>query len=146
MEGKEKKPRVKRGQGCVYRPRGSRNFWYKFSANGRVIQKSADTESRREALDALKAEILKQASGEAVVNEKITVDALYELLTADYRINGKCVWWSELNWKKHLQPFFGGMLAKNLGTDTLSRAEKASNGSINREVSLLQRAFMLDEN
>lgn len=122
METEKKPKRGKRGQGCVYRPKGSRNYWIKFSANGRVIQKSADTESRREALDALKAEILKHASGEAVANEKITVGALYELLTADYRINAKCVWWSELNWKKHLEPFFGGMLAKNVGTDTHSRA------------------------
>jgi integrase len=41
------------------------------------------------------------------------------------------------------------MLAKNVGTDSLSRyiesrlEEKAANGTINRELSLLQRAFML---
>src|ERR1700676_403260 len=41
------------------------------------------------------------------------------------------------------------MLAEKVGTDTLNRyiesrrGEKASNGSINRELSLLQRSFML---
>ena len=149
MESTEKKPRGKRGQGCVYRPNGSRNFWYKFSANGRVIQKSADTESRREALDALKAELLKHASGEAVTDDKITVNQLYDMLLADYRINGKTLSWAEQTGNKHLKPFFGGMLAKNVGTDTLSRyiesrrGKNAANGTINRELSLLQRAFML---
>ena len=148
-EQEKKKPRGKRGQGCVYQPKGSRNWWYKFSINGQTIQESAETESRREALDKLKDAILKHASGDAVQDRKVTVDQLYDALLADYRINGKCLWWAELNWNKHLKPFFGGMKAKNVGTDTLNRyiearrEEKASNGSINREVSLLQRAFML---
>lgn len=149
IETSEKKPRGKRGQGCVYQPKGSRNWWVKFSANGRVIQKSAETESRREALDKLKAEILKYANGDAVDSGRLTVDDLYAVLLTDYKLNGKCESWCELNWRVHLKPFFGGMLAKNVGTDTLSRyiearrAEKAANASINREVSLLQRAFML---
>jgi len=149
METSEKKTRGKRGQGCIYQPKGSRNWWIKFSVNGRVIQQTAETESRREALDKLKTEILKHASGEAVDDKRVTVAQLYDALLADYRINQKSLWWAELNWNKHLKPFFGGMLARNVGTDTLSRyiearrGEKAANGSINREVSLLQRAFML---
>ena len=149
MESTEKKPRGKRGQGTVYQPKNSRNYWIKFSANGRVIQKSAETESRREALDFLKAEILKHASGEAVDNGKVTVDSLYDVLLADYRVNQKTVEWAERCWNVHLKSFFGGMLARTVGTDTLSRyiearrAEKAANGTINRELSLLQRSFML---
>lgn len=149
MESTEKKARGKRGQGSVYQPKNSRNYWIKFSANGRVIQKSAETELRRDALDFLSAEKLKHASGEAVTNEKVTVDSLYDVLLADYRINQKTVEWAERCWNVHLKAFFGGMLAKNVGTDTLSRyiesrrAEKAANGTINRELSLLQRAFML---
>src|SRR5260370_9178703 len=141
--------RGKRGQGSIYLPKNSRNWWIKFSINGRVIQKSAETESRREALDVLKAEILKHASGEAGDSGKVTVEQLYDVLLADYRINGKSLWWAELNWNKHLKPFVGGMQAEVVGTDTLSRyiesrrAEKGANGSINRELSLLQRAFML---
>ena len=80
----QKKPRGKRGQGCVYLPKGSRNWWYKFSINGRTVQQSAETESRREALDKLKDAILKHASGEAVPDGKVTVDHLYDALLADY--------------------------------------------------------------
>jgi integrase len=149
VESTEKKPRGKRGQGSVYLPSNSRNWWIKFSVAGRVIQQSANTESRREALDTLKAEILKYANGDAVDSGRVTVDDLYAVLLTDYRLNGKCLSWAELNWNKHLKPFFGGMQAKQVGTDTLARyiearrAEKAANGSINRELSLLQRAFML---
>ena len=145
----EKRPRGKRGQGCVYQQTGSRNLWIKFSVNGRVYRMSANTEKVREAENFLKNEILKHASGDAIDNAKVRVDDLYDVLLADYRINGKCLSWAELNWNKHLKPFFGGILAKNVSTDSLSRyiearrAEKAANGSINRELSLLQRAFML---
>ena len=57
----EKKPRGKRGQGSVYLPNNSRNWWIKFSVAGRVIQQSANTEKKREAEDFLKMEILKYA-------------------------------------------------------------------------------------
>ena len=149
MESTEKKPRGKRGQGSVYLPSNSRNWWIKFSVSGRVIQQSANTESRREALDKLKTEILKYANGDAVDAGRISVNDLFAVLLTDYKINGKCWDWAETNWRKHLEPFFGGMQAKNVGTDTLARyiesrrVEKAANGSINRELSLLQRAFML---
>src|SRR5579871_279224 len=149
MESTQAKPRGKRGQGTVYLPKNSRNYWYKFSSNGRVVQKSAETESRREALNKLKAEILRHANGDAVADDRVTVDNLYETLLSDYRINGKAIEWAERVWNIHLKQFFGGLQAKSVGTDMLSRyietrrSEKAANGTINRELSLLQRAFML---
>jgi hypothetical protein len=48
METKPK--RGKRGQGSVYRPKNSRFWRVKFSVHGRVINESAETESKREAL------------------------------------------------------------------------------------------------
>jgi integrase len=102
-------------------------------------------------LDFLKAEILKHANGDAVSPGRVIVDDLYSVLLADYRINQKTEEWAERCWRVHLKPFFVGMQAKSVGTETLSRyiesrrAEKppAANGTINRELSLLQRAFML---
>jgi len=149
MESTEKKPRGKRGQGCVYEVAGSRNLWVKFSVAGKVYRMSANTEKVREAENFLKNEILKHANGDAVDNGRVTADDLYSVLLADYRINGKCESWCELNWRVHLKPIFGGVLAKNVGTESLNRyiearrKEGAANGSINRELSLLQRAFML---
>src|SRR5437588_7237953 len=103
MENAEKKPRGKRGQGTVYQPQSSRNWWVKFSSNGRVIQKSAETESRREALDFLKAEILKHANGDAVSPGRVIVDDLDSVLLADYRINQEAEEWAERCWRVHLK-------------------------------------------
>jgi len=61
----------------------------------------------------------------------------------------RAIEWAESVWDVHLKGFFGGMAAKSVGTNTLSwyieirRGEKASNATINRELSLLQRSFML---
>ena len=130
-------------------PRNSRFWWIKFSVAGRVIQQSTNTEKKREAEDFLKNEILKYTNGDAVPDGKITVDSLYDVLLTDYRINGKGIEWAESVWNVHLKSFFGGMAAKQVGTNTLSRyielrrGEQAANATINRELSLLQRAFML---
>jgi hypothetical protein len=121
MESTEKKPRGKRGQGCVYEVAGSRNLWVKFSVNGKVYRFSAETEKQREAEAFLRDKILEFKNGDAIDTRKITTDDLYAVLLADYRINGKTVEWAERCWNVHLKDFFGGMLAKNVGTDALNR-------------------------
>ncbi len=148
MESTEKKPRGKRGQGCIYL-RG-RTYWVKFSANGVAYQEPADTESKKEATDFLKARILAHANGDVVLDAKrVTVASLYEALIAEYKNQRQDAEWAEGRWTTHLESFFGGMRAADVGTDTLNRyielrrEEKAANGTINRELSLLQRAFML---
>src|SRR6267143_2791484 len=150
METTEKKPRGKRGQGCLYRVKNSRNWYVKFFVDGQKYQETANTDSKREATDYLKARILACSNGDAAPNSnRVTAKELYDALLADYKINGKSHWWAALNWTKHLEPFFGAMLAKNVGSNTLDRykesrrEEKAANGTINRELSLLQRSFML---
>ena len=81
----KKKQRGKRGQGCVYRPKGTRNYWIKFSVSGRVIQQSAETESRRDALDVLKGEILKHSSGQAPDSRQTTVSELSEAMMQTWK-------------------------------------------------------------
>src|SRR6266480_7563161 len=146
----EKKTRGKRGQGCVYLPKNSRNYWIKFSVDGIVYQETANTESKRDATDVLSKRKMECVNGDDVPDSKrVTVKELYDALLENYEINKKSLWWAKLNWTKHLEPFFGHMLAKRVGTDTLNRyiksrlEEKSANGSINRELSLLQRSFML---
>jgi hypothetical protein len=80
METK-KKARGKRGQGCIYLPKGSRNYWIKFSLNGKTVQQSAETESRRDALDFLKLEIMKQSNGEAADSRQTTVQAIKDAMS-----------------------------------------------------------------
>ena len=91
--------------------------------------------------------------------------ALLDDLLADYKINGKRHDWADLVVRVHLRPFFGAMKAASVGTqqvrayiaarqqpETRKYGEKgektrefgpASNGTINRELALLRRAFNL---
>lgn len=92
-----------------------------------------------------------------------SVSILLDSLLVDYKTNGKSYEWAKLIVTVHLRPFFGGMKAGQLGTDEIrayiaSRQEKhkrkgpnakereygpAANGTINRELGLLRRAFNL---
>jgi integrase len=151
MENTEKKPRGKRGQGCVYRPSGSRNFWFKFSVAGRVVQESANTESRREALDVLKGKILKYSNGEAVDCRTTTVASLAESMISAWRLHGRgprSIKWAEGCWK-HLLGFFGNTKANAVSSQSIRdymefrKGQKGSNASINRELSIMQSAFSM---
>ena len=151
MENSEKKPRGKRGQGCVYRPKGSRNCWIKFSVNGQKHQYSAETESRREALDFLKAEILKNANGKAVDCRKTMVASLKESMMSEWLLHGRgsrSIKWAEGCWK-HLLDFFGRMKADAVSSASVRsymefrKGQGAGNASINRELSILQSAFSM---
>ncbi len=151
MESTEKKQRGKRGQGCVYRHSGSRNWWIKFSVNGRTIQQSADTESRRDALGVLKAEILKHAAGEAPDSRQTTVEKLKDAMMQTWKNldkNPASVGWAEQCWKR-LLPYFGAMKAHNVSSAAIRgyveyrKEMNAANGTINRELSVLSSAFTL---
>jgi integrase len=91
--------------------------------------------------------------------------ALFDDLLADYKINGKSYSWVDDVVRVHLRPYFGAMKAATVGTDVIrqyiaSRQEPqtraygangefkreygpAANGTINRELALLRRAFNL---
>ncbi len=152
METEKKHSRGKRGQGCVYRPAGSRNWWVKFSVGGRVVQKSADTESRREALGALKTQILKYSTGaESVDSSRTTVTSLKESMMSAWKLHGRgprSIKWAEGCWK-HLLGFFGTTKANAVSSAAVRdymefrKGEKAGNASINRELSIMQSAFSM---
>jgi integrase len=94
----------------------------------------------------------------------VRVGALLDDLLRDYRVNGKSINWVEDVVRVHLRPFFGAMKAASVGTDQLQaytekrqkshmrkrsdgqkdrRYGPAANGTINREMALLRRAFNL---
>jgi integrase len=151
MEPTVRKPRGKRGQGCIYQPKGTRNYWIKFSVNGRTFQQSAETESRRDALDVLKAEILKHSAGEAPDSRRTTIQALKEAMMQTWKNldkNPASIEWAERCWKR-LLPYFGKMKATAVSSAALRgyveyrKGMKAANGTINREMAVLSSAFTL---
>ena len=98
--------RGKRGQGRVYQKKGSRNWWIKFSANGRTIQNSANTESKREAQNVLKTQILRYANGELTADSRNTTAAsLAESMISAWRLHGRgphSIKWAAGCWKQLL--------------------------------------------
>jgi len=146
------KKRRPRGSGSIYRQPGSRFWWIcYYDANGDAVRESSKSEKITVAQNMLKAKLGEVASGNFVSPkvQRIAVSELFEAVLTDYRNNGKEIRFAEHNWKLHLEPFFGHMRAANVGTDQLSgyiakrKEEAAANGTINRELALLRRAFTL---
>jgi integrase len=82
--------------------------------------------------------------------KKLTVAELYECLVQDYRVNEMAsLEGAEQRWEKRLKKAFGHMRASQLTTDALNRyvvkcqEDGLSNGTINRDLAALKRAFNL---
>ena len=152
MDSPEKKRRGKRGQGCIYRPKDSRNWWIKFSVRGQVFQEAANTESKNDALTFLKKRIGEESTGMVIDTENVTVAVLKENLTKAWEREERresTREWAARCWKK-LLPYFGKMRATDAlrsaaiqGYQDKRRAEEAANGTINRELAVLSCAFTL---
>ena len=86
MENLPKKPRGKRGQGCVFRPKGSRNWWIKFSYNGQVTYKNSETESKKDATRFLQDEILRRRQGVSGDSDRTTVSYLADSMIQTWQL------------------------------------------------------------
>jgi integrase len=80
--------------------------------------------------------------------EKVRFEELAEDLINDYKVNGKKSLDRAKRSVKHLNQYFGGVRAIDITTDRirgyiLQRQKEAKNGTINRELSALKRAFNL---
>lgn len=74
---------------------------------------------------------------------------LFDLVLLDYRIHGKRIDWASIVIEKHLRPFFGEMRAAAVTSNTIKqfiancRKAGQSNGTINRSLQFLKRAYNL---
>jgi len=150
-EAKQKRPR---GTGSIYKQAGSRYWWVCYYVDGQARRESSGKEKITEARDYLRKQINKADNGELPSPDarRITVAELFKAVVTDYKNNGKTVEWVERVWKLHLEPFWGTRKAANVSTDQIARyveqrkGEAAKNGTINRELALLRRAFSLGYN
>jgi integrase len=122
-----------------------RGHWW---ASCRTIQQSSEKETRRAALDVLKAEILKLSNGEAPDSRHTSVQALKDAMMQTWKNldkNPASVEWAERCWKR-LLPYFGTMKANSVSSAALRgyveyrKGMKAANATINRELSVLSSA------
>jgi integrase len=115
------------------------------------VRESSGKLTKTDAAEKLKQRLLAIGNGNFLGPriEKITIDELYQDLLQDYRIHAQTVVWPESVWNVHLKHSFAGMKAANFGTPQITKyvekrlAEKAAQSTINRELSLLRRAFTI---
>ena len=143
----EKEKRA-RGSGSIFQ-NGSSVWWIKFYSNG-IARESSHSPDCKVAEKLLKRRLAETLTKTYVPRENIRIDELVTDLVSDYRVNGqKSIANVERRWKLHLKPFFTRVRAGDLTTDRIRQyidsrlAESAEGATINRELSLLKRAFNL---
>jgi len=141
-----------RGTGSIYLQKGSAVWWVKYYRNGRPYRESSRTTKRGKAVSFLKKRLAEVATGDfcGPQAERIRVAELAEEMLREYRVNArKSLRLTEQRWKNHLLPFFGQLRAVDVTTDQINRyVEKrieggTQNGTINRDLAALKRAFYL---
>lgn len=135
--------------GMIYR-RG-KTYWIKYYLNGKPYRESSKSEKETDAKRLLKLREGQCESGTfpGLKVDKILFDELKQDILNDYKLNSRKSL-SRLEYSlKHLTAYFSGMKVAQMGTSMIQRyilerqEQGAENGTINRELSALQRMFTL---
>lgn len=104
--------------------------------------------TKRDAEKVLADLLQKRSLGPQLIDvDRVLVGELLDDLERDYRLNRKTIPFCEGNVRLHLRPYFGAMRAARVTSDTIrqycdARLEAgAAMAKVNRELSLLKRAF-----
>lgn len=134
--------------GTIYR-RG-RIWWLKYYRNGKPFRESSKSQKASDAKRLLRRREGEIATGEFSSSKRVFFEELAEDFLNDYRANNrKSFIWAKRRVKQHLTPFFGGLRAVDITTDQVRaytdkrQQQRASNGSINRELAALKRTLNL---
>lgn len=144
------------GFGSIYR-RGN-IWWIGYSVRGKWFRESSGSDREADAIRLLKERWKAIGKGAFVgpSEERVSLDELLEAVRLDYLNNGRRSI-KDLNLRiRHLLEFFGGLRAVEVTEDRIERykqarlAEKIERGnrhvsraSVNRELTVLRRAFRL---
>jgi integrase len=144
----EKEKRA-RGSGSIFQ-NGSAVWWIKYYARGIPHRESSFSTNRKEAEKLLKRRLAEVETRTFIPQENIRIDELFKGLESEYREkNRKSIGDLTTRWEKHLMPFFTRMRAADIGTDQIRRysdmrrEQGAARATINRELSIIKRAFHL---
>jgi integrase len=138
-----------RGMGRIFK-RGS-IYWIAYCYRGKEYRESSHSKNEAKARKLLKKRIGEVANGQLIgpSEERLSFDDLAKMLIIDYEINGKRSVDSARLSIRHLREFFGMSRAIDITPDRIGayvrarQEEGAANGSINRELAALKRAFTL---
>lgn len=136
---------MKRGFGTVYK-RGS-IWWVKWYVDGLACYESSKSTVKQNAVDLLKTKLNQNVT---TTTRQVRVDELLDDLCDYYKIhNPKSYEDFCLPCVKALRDFFTGHKASKIGTNAINDYKKhrkdagKANGTVNRELALLRRAYHL---
>ena len=142
-----KKRQQVRGQGTIHQ-RGK--WWHVFySINGKKYREAAKTQNREEAVAFLQRRLGAATKGEAIPPDRATIGDLLDLLRDEYSLRGrKSAYIAELKIQRYLLPAFGKTKVVKFSTAQLTayikqRQQVVKSATVNRELTLLHRAFTL---
>jgi hypothetical protein len=128
-----------------------RFWWITYSNNGEKVCESSGSDKEADA-----RKLLKRRMGEIVTGifigpdaEKVTVAELADDVVIDYRVNEQDSLDKAIRSANRIKEFFGNAKAHSLKGGQIKRftaarqAEGAANGSVNRELAFLKRAYHL---
>jgi len=144
------KKRTTRGQGAIYPRNGI--WWCDYSIDGARRRESCETTDRDEALAYLHRKQGRLASGELLTPDRVCVRDLLKLVLEDYEVRKVAqAYICTLKVKSILLPKLGDIKAAKLSSARIkeyieARLKLVKAATINRELSLLHRAFQLGYN
>lgn len=131
--------------GHIFKQPKSPYYWIGYTVDGKRVRESTKTEDYKKAQLMLAEKI---AAGK--VPDKRYINVLLDGLIDDYRHNHrKGIKWCETVVEAHLRKAFGKMKIDDISKQSIKgyidsrRKLKRANATINREISLLRRAFTL---
>jgi integrase len=140
-----------RGEGRIFRTKGSRFWHFAFCQDGKEIRESSGSEDEAVARRALSKAIGKAENGNYVAPREVRLkfDEMAADLANYYKIKGKASGSSLPYFLKHLQPVFGLDRARRITADRVRQYtadrldEGAKPASVNKELGALRRMFTL---
>jgi integrase len=128
-----------------------RTWWLRYYSNGQRVTENSQLEDRSAAEDLLKQRVAEAAAGQIEISAgRATIADLCELVLADHRLrklrDAKTVEWRCL---AHVKSTLGKIqasraTAKHIGSYIEDRrSARASDSTINRELSIVRRAYTL---
>jgi len=139
-------PRKSDGSGTLYQ-RGN-IWWVKIRVDGRPVYESSKSEKKADAIKLRDRMLAKKSRGElssGAADKVLITELLDDVLKSDVKASTRYIWEKVI--EKNIRPFFGKLKAQRLTTDLMDRyrekrkAEKRSDSTVNRELSILRIAF-----
>ena len=149
MSKKRSSKRIK-GQGSVFPRKGSPVWQLSYWNGWRQVRQSSGTTEYAEAIKILQRKLGEIAITKPAGAEQIRIAALLQMVVDDYRRNDQAdLRETEQRVNRLLKPYFGQMRATEFSTQALNAYIRdrqrlgRKNGTINRELAHLRRAFKL---